>query len=701
MKKIFKDRYVLLGLFIVICVIVIVAQLFNLQVVKGEQYFEESQRGLLQERSIKAPRGEIMDRNGVPVAVNRMGFTVQISYIRMKSEERNSMILDLINILENNNEQYVNDLYSYLEYDPLEFGYKIKDSQEKIFAWADDIGLEVKKNRKATPEYIFECLKKKYKINGSYSLREAYVIMAIKYTIQIRGYSIFRPLCIARDISWKTVAEIEERHHELPGVTTDWEPFRRYIDGYTIAHVLGYIRGIDPEEYRNLKEKGYGYNDLIGKTGVEKASEEYLRGTDGLKRIEVNTKGRFIQTINWIPVKPGKDVVLTIDMRLQKAAMDSLKGNIDHIRQKGGKNNYGDANAGAVVAIDVNSGEVLAMVSYPSYDPSVFLPGSDKASQKKIMELNTDVKDRPLLNRPVQGLYAPGSTFKPITAIAGLEEGVITPEETIRDEGIMYIDGMKFECLEYRWGLGAHGDLTLKRALATSCNIFFHKLGVRTGIDMLDKWARLFGLGEKTGIEIPGEYKGNRNNREYKKKVEDMSWFPADTAQAAIGQLYNQFTPLQLANYVSSIANGGKRYTPHLIKKIIKKDGSIVMQKEPEYEQIPVKTETINAVKKGMIAVTNSIDGTAVTVFDDLPFKVAGKTGTAETGRAEESSNGLFVCYAPAQNPQIAVAVVVEKGAWGSNTAPVARDVLKEYFELYETGDTINKAEANEVIFTR
>lgn len=702
MKKIFSDRYIIFGMVIILCVIVIVLRLFKLQIVEGQQYYEDSQRGLLQVRTIKAPRGKIVDRNGIPIAVNRMGFSVQIAYTKTQTEQHNRMILSLVDIFEKNGEVYSSGLDSYFSYKDMEFGPKIRESEDKVISWAEEIGLKLDHSKEITPQYIFERMRKKYQISDEYSDEEANKIIRVCYDLQIKGYSVMNPLTLIRDVKWETAAEIEERHHEFPGVTTDWEPYRKYIDGHLVGHILGYIRSVDAEEYEALKEKGYGYNDLIGKTGVEKSAEEYLRGIDGRRWIEVDTKGRFSDTLDMVPAEPGKDVVLTIDLRLQKAALESLEKNINRIKNSNGNGNYGDANAGAVVVLDVNSGEVLAMVSYPTYDPAIFLAGaSDREAQRKIVELNTDSINTPLLNRPIQGLYAPGSTFKPLTAIAGLEEGIIKVNETIRDEGIYYIDGMKFECLEYRYGLGTHGDLTIERALATSCNIFFHILGKETGIDNLDKWAKRFGLGELTGIDIPGEYQGNRNCREYKLAQIREPWYPADTAQAAIGQLYNQFTPLQLANYVSSIANGGKKYKPQLIKRIVNHDGTIAKNKDPEYEEIQIKQETIEAVKKGMVAVTNSIDGTAVTIFESLPYKVAGKTGTAQTGRRNESDNGLFVCYAPADDPQVAIAVVVEKGVWGSNTAPIALDVLTKYFELYDNKNMSDKAITDEVVFTR
>jgi len=686
MKEKLKDRYVILAICFIVFGIIIAFQLVNLQVIHGKEYDEASQRKVLKERKVVAARGNILDRYGVPIAVNRQGFTVYIVKTDTNASDFNNMLLRLVNIFEKNNDTYNKRLGKYLTLNPITFNNK---SWEDIKKWQMDkdiLGLKENELIKS-PEEVFKYLRNKFKIEDKYSNEDAYKIMGLQYEILLDKWKFDtgNSLCIAKDVSLNTVAEIEEKHHLLPGVTTDIEPMRRYVDAVTAAHIIGYVRGITAEQFEKLQQEGYNRNDIIGQTGIEYAAERYLRGIDGQKKVEVDTSGRLTEELYGKPAIPGNDVILTLDMNLQKVAMESLDRVIKEIREKGGKNNFGDANAGAVVALDVNSGEVLAMASYPSYDPSIFLEGSDnKDAQKAIADLN-DPKNESTseFNRAIQGAYAPGSTFKPLVAIAGLEESVITPDTEIIDNGHENIGNMDFYCLEYKMGLGAHGRLKLERALATSCNIYFHILGYRTGIDNIDKWAKFFGLGELTGIDIPGERKGIRANKESKRELRNDDWRPADTAQTAIGQFDNLYTPLQLANYISTIANGGKHFKPFLIKKVLKYDGSIVNETQPEFEQVPVKPETINAVKQGMVAVTNSTDGTAVDAFKDFPFKIAGKTGTAETGReANHSSNALFVCYAPAEKPEIAVAVVVERGAWGANTAPIAKDVLAEYFGL-------------------
>lgn len=686
----FKDRNFVLRMCITIMFFIIILKLVDLQIVHGKEYAEQSNHSISGSRIAMAPRGNIVDRNGIKIAANRMGFTVMITQTKMSNDELNTMILNLVNILEKNNNSYSKNLGTYLMFNPIE--YAPNRSMKNVEGWLKDTVAQKASDLDllTSPTSVFEYLRNtKYKISSKYTDADAYKIMCIRYEMQIGGFSASNALCIAKDVSDVTVAQIEEKNDQFPGVTTDIQPVREYINAQPEAQVIGYVRGITAEQYATLKDKGYQINDIVGQSGIESIAEPYLRGINGIKSILTDAKGNLTQENEVTALIPGDDVYLTIDTNLQKVAMNSLKANIDKIKKAADyKSNFGDASAGAVVAMDVHTGEVLAMASYPSYDPSIYNSAvTNIDAQKAIAALNDpNSETKPLINRAISAAYAPGSTFKPITAIAGLEENVITPQSIIKDTGVVNIGGRNFYSLEYRQGLGVLGDLNLERALATSNNIFFHVLGFKTGIDNIDKWAEYFGLGKKTGIDIPGESAGVLASQTYKMKVFNDEWRPADTAQAAIGQLYNSFTPLQLANYVSAIANGGKLFTPFLIKKIVKSDGTLVKETQPQYKSIPVKQSTLDAVKKGMIAVTNASDGTAATIFDGLPFKVAGKTGTAETGaESTHSSNALFVCYAPADNPQIAVAVVVERGAWGANTAPIARDVLEAYFNTKST----------------
>lgn len=697
MKEKQNNRYFILAIAFLVFGFVIMFRLFNLQIVEGEKYNNVSQKRVLKESVIEAPRGKILDRNGVPLAVNRQGFSVYLVKTSINTQELNEMLLKLFEVFEKYGENHADSMSKFLTFDPITFNGK---SYEDIKYWQTNgnrLGMK-EADVRTTPAELFKYLRdEKFRIAQSYTDEQAYKVMLLRYEILINNW-IFTTggtVSLAKDVGMVTISEIEERHHEFPGVITAVEPVREYIDAYNEAHVLGYIRSITQKQYDNLKDEGYSNNDLIGQTGAEKTAERYLRGQNGKMSIEVDTSGRLTQKQETVAAIPGSDVVLTIDRNLQKVTMESLAQNIDIISNKKEDSNYNDANAGSAVVLKVNTGEVLTMASYPSFDPQIYLAGSeDKAAQQAIINLRDDV-NKSQLNRTIQEAYAPGSTFKPLVAIAGLEKGIITTANSnIRDPGHINIGGRDLYCLERP--LSGHGVLNLKRALETSCNIYFYELGFRTGIETLNVWADHFGLGRLSGVDLPSEKPGMMSSIALKKELRNDIWRPADTAQVSIGQYDNAFTPLQMANYIATIANGGRRYKPYLIKEVIRYDGSLANVTVPSYTKIPVEQSTIDAVKQGMVAVTSSIDGTAYKSFTGLPFEVAGKTGTAQTARGmERSPNALFVCYAPADDPEIAIAVVVEKGAWGSNVAPIARDIIDEYFGLKkaDSGSSVLKPE--------
>jgi penicillin-binding protein 2 len=493
----------------------------------------------------------------------------------------------------------------------------------------------------------------------------------------IRSYYNINPF--AEDISSSSAAEIGERKDEFPAVSIETVPYRVYNDSEYVAHVLGYIGKLTDTEFKANAAKGYLLNDLIGKDGVELSLEDILRGKNGYNIVQKNDSGVIVKQYTGQKAIPGKDVVLTIDMNLQKVALDSLKRTIADIKSHVGETaNLKDAYAGAAVAIDVNTGEILAMVSYPSYDPSVFLQTTPEAAAQKAL-WQTDNDNIPLYNRAIAGIYAPGSTFKPITAMAGLATGTLDPNAYFGDPGFVVIDNQRFQDV----GSASHGSINLLSAIAKSCNIYFHTVGMNAGIEAIDHWTKEFGLGEKTGIQLPGEMAGIRSNPETKYEIYQEPWGRADTAQTAIGQFNQAFTPLQMANYAATIGNGGRRYDPLLLKSVLNPDGSVFETDTAQvrYTDIEAKQEWMALIKEGMIEVLKQYDNYASIPFKGLPFEVAGKTGTAETSELNHSSNALFISYAPADKPQIAVAVVIERGVWGAYCAPVAADIIKEYMK--------------------
>ena len=692
-----RSRYTVLSVVLIAIAIAMAARLFELQVIKGGQQTQSASVVRDTRRIVEvAPRGRIMDRNGVPIATNSEIFTVHIiksgKYTGDDGEaELNATLLELSNILAKNNDAYL---------PTIERNIRFEDGRPVFVRPELDDTLAWQKNTLKIPEtdtyedpydlFVHMCSDFMYSVDIGYTDEEAFRIISLRYLIDM-GRGAFdggRSILLARNVKPMSIAEIEENSHILSGVTIDVEPVRMYHNAQYLSHVLGYTGAITEAQHEALKDDGYSIDDIIGQYGVEAQNEAYLRGRNGEKRVEVYANGLAASSIDGRPAMPGSDIILTIDTELQKAAIESLERNIEIIRNAefngyvmtDSKVNFHDAEAGSAVAIEVQTGEVILMANVPTFDSSIFMKGpEDREAQQAIQDLWED----PLhssWNRAIQGTYSPGSTFKPITAITALQEGVITPDSQINDLGYINIGERNLYCLE-----GGHDWLNLKRALETSCNVFFYEIGTSSGIDNLEKWANLFGLGVRTGVDLPYERAGVMSSKKFKEDTFRDIWRPADTAQVAIGQLYNSFTPLQMACYMAAFANGGIYCKPFVTKKVVRYDGSIVRETIPESRRIPVDLYNIEAVKEGMIASTTEIDGTATTVFNDFPFAVAGKTGTAETGiesQQEYSSNSLFICYAPAENPKIAVVVVIEKGVWGSYAAPVARDILEVYFGL-------------------
>ncbi len=703
MKQFFKDRHVIVSIVIVLIFAVIIYQLANLQLVQGENFLAQSQVYNLRSKTILAERGNILDRNGIPVAVNSTSYSLLLMDTGKSSEEMNDMMYKLAGVLEKNGDKYNNTFSKYLSSEPFTFGTLLADSKDRIKVLKNATGYKFTGlSQDSEPEDFYKYFRDTvFKIDTEkYKEPDIYKIMTLRF--EVLSYN---PV-IAEVISTNSVAEIEERSDEFSGAIIDIVPSRKYVDAQFAAHVIGYVRTISGEELAVKSDEGYKLNDIIGKSGIERTAEGYLRGTNGYRRIEIDDSGKT-RIVSEEPVRPGSDVVLTIDMRLQKAAVESFEKNLKVIRERKHSRNFKDAFAGAAVAIDVSTGEVLALVSYPSYDPSIFLAGPENKEAQKAIQALSDPKNISTseYNRAIAGRYTPGSTFKPLVGIAGLEEKKINPYEKYFDKGFEVYDGLQLGSIEYRTYKAGLGWVNLVQAIQKSSNPYFYNAGVKTGIDNIVKWATKFGLGQKTGIDLLGEEKGIISSKEYKKTISPYIWGKADTAQTSIGQLYNSFTPIQLANYVATIANGGKHFKPHIIKRVVKYDGSIVTETKPEYELLPVKEDNMKIIQQGMLAVANAEDGggTAANAFTELlPIKVAGKTGTAETGReAEHSSNALFIAYAPADNPQIAVAVVVERGVLGAYTAPIAKDILKAYFDNNKSGGDDFNAKIDKVELTK
>jgi len=655
---------VLVAVLFVLCII----RLFNLQVINGEEYRKISEDKLYMSMSVKAPRGEILDRYGSVLVGNRTGFSVQVKDIGMERPEFSKMVKELIVLLDKEGVA-VSDTFPVTYEEPFEFTFadtKKQSAEEQAVDWKKNYNVD----KKATPVEVIEFFAEKYKLDKNLDMLTQRKVAGVIFDMYCRGFSPSYPYTIATDVSPSVVAVVKENNMNFPAVTVVEQTMRSYPNGEMAAHVLGTVGIIYQEEYEQLKYKNYAMDAIIGKQGIEYTYEEQLRGVDGIKGIgKTDSDGAIVEAV---PAKSGNQVLLTIDEPIQMTMEEGLKDTISNISL----NSAPDCNAGAAVCLDVNTFEILGIASYPGYNPLEY--------NKKYNEMLKNPAN-PLWNRALAGTYEPGSTFKMLTAIAALEEGVVTPNETILDEGVYkYYSDYQPSCLEWRYGK-THGYVNTELGLQESCNYYFYEIGRRLGIDKLVMYADRFGLGKITGIEIGGEAEGTVASPENRKKRGEQ-WYPGDTLQASIGQSDNLFTPIQLACYVSSIANGGLRYKPHILKSV--KDsqtGKVIKESVPELvEEIEINTETLGAVKAGMRRVTE--EGTAKSAFEGFEIAVGGKTGTAEVPNG--SSNGIFVAFAPFDNPEIAVAIVLEHGGHGSEAAPIARAIFETYFENKEIDDS-------------
>ena len=537
-------------------------------------------------------------------------------------------------------------------------------------------------NEDATAEETFNYFKNKYEITTD-NVEDARKIMAIRYEISYQGYSNTKSIQIAQNISRNTLLEIKERNSDFPGVEITEEPKRVYPLGNTASHIIGRIGRIEEEELKG-NEDTYDQNDIIGKSGIEYVFEEFLKGKNGVKQIDMDVEGTITNEYIAKEAVAGNDVILTIDSKLQATAEQAIKNNIERIAN-GAFGKASPADAGVAVVLNVKTGEVLAMASNPDYDPSAFVNGIDENTWNYY--INGDTK--PLENKAISAMYSPGSTYKMVTALAGLETGAITTTDKIRDTGIYRKYNSSWKC----WKISGHGYLDVSNAIERSCNYFFYELGDRVGIDTLAKYSYYLGLGHKTGIELKGEISGVLASNEIAKQ-ENRVWNPGETISAAIGQSYNTFTPIQMARSVAMVANRGKKLDVTIVKSIIRPDGSEIPRNEYESkvseklgltpdntEEMSFNETNIQAILEGMRGVTSESGGTAYSTFRDFDIEVGGKTGSAQTG-VEGKTNAWFVGFAPFDNPEIAIVVFVRNGGSGGYTAEVARDIIAQYFGM-------------------
>lgn len=687
--KLIYKRCIILTCLVFAVIMAYVFKLVDFQIVNYQVYADSALSYTASSVKVTAARGEILDRYGRTIASNRMGYAIVLQaseFNRLENPQRNEIIYRLTRIIDENEGRNEDGSPKWEDSCPLVMNEQGKwtftDNPSAVRRMKSMLELQ----SYATEQNCFDEMADRYETEGL-APNVARIIMGVRLEMELYGFNSSTPFTFAKDISQQTMQIISENTDFFRGVTVEIVPIREYTEGTLAPHLIGLTGKIYAEEYENLRKKGYGYNDMVGKFGVEKEYEDQLRGQNGVKKVRHDDKGNVIYTEYTREPKAGNTVVLTLDSDLQRAAQVSIENLIKSQQAAGVVGSGADANAGAVVVMNVNTFEVLAAATYPSFNLSTYLKDYSDLSKSS---------DNPLFNRAINGQYAPGSTFKPAVALCALQEYEnnkdqdnpseygIDRNEQIHCNGFLILESYnnkRFECD------GVHGDVNVTKAISVSCNIFFYTVADRVGIDNMNSYCKQLGLGSKTGVGF-GEATGILAGREDRTKRNQL-WFPGDTLQAAIGQSDNRFTPMQICAYLSTLANGGTRYSATLIKTIKSYDMSDTVVPDAETNKtILAKLEAsqtmMDIVKEGMRSVTE--DGTASSTFENYQIKIGGKTGTADTSQSAkkedkvESPNAVFIAFAPYENPEIAVAVIGEKCGHGKVMAQVARDVFDEYF---------------------
>lgn len=657
------------------------AGLYALQIINGEQYRMQAERHLTSTSVVSAARGEILDRYGRPLVTNESVYSIRFDYAYWDQENQNDILLQLVQLVISAGVD-VPTILPITQQAPYTFTCNADDdvyvtltefidSRNGTESGQDKLGLKskygVSQAKDLDAASVLAVLKEYYGIRSTYTEANARWIVEQRYRMTQAGFSRTNPFIFAEDVPMDLIAEIKERHELFKGVNVETSTVRKYETDYA-AQLLGRTGIIYKEDWDKYKDKGYSMTDIVGKSGLEMSMEQYLRGKSGSRMVDTDVTGEVTGTMESAAPQPGDNVITTLDIELQKVAEESLARVISSIPGSRG---------GAAVAIRVDTGEVLAAANYPTYSLATYVENSNAINNNPL---------EPMRNRAFQMAYPPGSTFKPMIALAGLEEGVITPQTTmVCNHYYTRFKSRTFTCL------GWHGTEDLTKAIKKSCNIYFYETGYLLGGANIEKWSKLFGFGQKTGIEV-GEIAGSAAGPTYRAQMLENNpllnqWQPGDVVQAAIGQSDNTMTPLQLAVYAATLANGGTRYQPTLVKSVKSYDYSqTVLDNQPKVAQeLDVDPDNLKIVTNAMQSVADE-GGTAAATFANYPIPIAIKTGTAQhTGGVDfdgnDNDHSVVIAFAPADDPEIAVAVVGECAGHGSAVAPVARDIFDAYFQ--------------------
>ena len=666
-----------LAAFLIVTLAVYAGVLYHTQITDGDYYLQQSVRTITQRETVEASRGIITDRNGTTLVANRLTYNLTFdASLLSRDDDENAAILRLIQLLRSNNIRWTDTLPLSSEA-PYQYtlSEQSSDLQSRFFLFLqdkkllssnirkEDFSAELLNRAGILAPSVFTSLRTLFEIPEDWSMADARAVIGVRYELEIRTILATTSYIMVKDVDSALLSVLNDGQYL--GVKVNSATARTYETDYA-AHILGYVGALQKEDLDNPDYDGYPLDATVGRSGVERAFESYLRGTDGTRLVSFNSEGKVTSETYTKDPQPGSTVELTIDLPLQEAAEKALANTVSKMTAADG-----DQTRGAGVAvIQVGTGDVLALASYPTYQLATFRQDSTLSSNP----------GKPMFNRATSGTYAPGSTFKPLTAVAGLEEGVITTSTKIRDTGhwiyptsVSGTDEWGFWC----WNRSGHGLLNVSEAITNSCNYFFGQVGYLLGLDKLNEYALAFGLGKKTGIEI-GDAAGNLAQEA---ATEDLApW-------AAFGQANYAFTPLQLANYIATLVSGGQHYSAHLLRTVKSYDNTKLLYTESTepLNTVRMSDSTLSAVKKGMHDLTTS---TLAPYFNSCVVSAGAKTGTAQIS-SKVKNNGVFVCFAPYENPQVALAIVIEKGGTGAALASTAVEILNAYFTADEIGTAV------------
>ena len=681
MERISRFRAAVLLLLFSLLLAFFVYRMYDLQVIETGGVIDNTTTFTTRTR-VKAARGDILDRNGNKLVGNRASYDLMLNhYVLLSASGTNGHIYDLVKVCEENNITYTDHfpvsaqkpfVYTLDQYNSTWRGYF-----QTFLEYQGGLDSDI------TAPLLIERLRDIYSIPEELSDNEARKVIGLRYEMSLRNcVPSLSTYVFVSDASDEVISAVAELN--IPGLTVEATTVREYHTTYA-AHILGNVGAMSAEQWEYYKDiPGYEMDTQIGQSGLEAAYEEYLHGTDGWREDTVAADGTLISSRYLTEPKAGSNVEVSIDTTLQMVAETQLAAVIQGLQALDSEKDGHDAEGGAVVAIDVKTGQVLVCASYPTYDPSTF---SDKYDEL----LEADYS--PLANRALMYAYPPGSTYKMVPSIAALENHVITPETEIEDKGqYTKYSGLYLKCMVWDpYRRATHGSINVVEALRVSCNYFYYSLGDSLDISMMDEVAKQLGLGESTGVELP-ESTGRRANPETRKELysgSEAGWYPADNLTTAIGQNENRFTPIQLAVYTATLANKGVRNKATFMNRVVSADYQELLAENTTKQVVDMELDpsTVEAYFEGMQEVVYAYDGTAANPeWQTVPVRVAAKTGTAEQYYGS-SDNGAFVCFAPVEDPQIAIAIYIEKGGHGVTLASIARAILREYFNVGSVSD--------------